>query len=133
MEKKIGVISCSGEECFAGTATRLATRKVLESLKSDESVTICLPLFLAGGEEERSFAKEYPTISVDGCNKLCAKRGTEKYSGEVSGCILATDIIDEELAFSKDISLRDLKEKHYEAIDKLAEAIVIEFDKILQE
>ncbi|MGL6104657.1 putative zinc-binding protein [Romboutsia sp.] len=130
MENKIGIISCSGEECFAGTATRLATRKVLETYKSEESVTICLPLFLAGGEEERSFAKEYPTISVDGCNKFCAKRGTEKYSGEVSGCVLATDIIDENLAFSKDISLRDLKDEHYKAIDKLAQAIVSEFDNV---
>ncbi|MDI2882322.1 putative zinc-binding protein [Clostridioides difficile] len=125
MENKIGIISCSGEECFGGTATRIATRKILETIKSDESVTICLPLFLAGGEEERNFAKEYPTISVDGCNKLCAKRGTEKHSGYVSGSIVASDIIGEDLALSNVTSLRDLKEEHNKAIDDL----VIEIDK----
>jgi hypothetical protein len=33
-----------------GTITRLAALKVLESLRPEETVTICLPLFLAGGE-----------------------------------------------------------------------------------
>lgn len=132
MEVKIGVISCSGEECFGGTATRLATRKILETIKTDESVTICLPLFLAGGEEERNFAKEYPTISVDGCNKLCAKRGTEKHSGDVNGYIIASDIIGEELAFSNITSLRDLKEEHNEAIDSLVIEIEKEINRILK-
>lgn len=132
METKIGVISCSGEKCFGGTATRLATRKILETIKSDESVTICLPLFLAGGEEERNFAKEYPTISVDGCNKLCAKRGTEKHSGDVNGYIIASDVIGEDLALSSITSLRDLKEEHHEAIDNLVIEIEKEIDKVLK-
>lgn len=130
MDKKIGVISCSGEECFAGTAARLATRKMMEVLKPDETVTICLPLFLAGGEEERSFAKEYPTIAVDGCDKCCAKRGTEAHSGKVNANIIVAQIIGEELALSKVVSLRDLTQEHYKAIDKLAEVINKEFEKI---
>lgn len=129
MDKKIGVISCSGEECFGGTATRLATRKMMEVLKPDETVTICLPLFLAGGEEERSFAKEYPTIAVDGCSKCCAKRGTETHSGDVNSNIIVSDVIGEELALSRVVSLRDLTEEHYKAIDKLAEVINEEFEK----
>ena len=130
MDKKIGVISCSGEECFGGSAARLATRKMMEILKPDETVTICLPLFLAGGEDERSFAREYPTIAVDGCNKCCAKRGTETHSGKVNASIIVSDIIGEELALSKVVSLRDLSEEHYKAIDKLAEVINEEFEKI---
>ncbi|WP_434798369.1 putative zinc-binding protein [Terrisporobacter vanillatitrophus] len=130
MDKKIGVISCSGEECFGGTVARLATRKMMEVLKPDETVTICLPLFLAGGEEERSFAKEYPTIAVDGCDKCCAKRGTQVHSGEVNANIIVSQVIGEELALSEVVSLRDLTDEHYKAIDKLAEVINEEFEKI---
>jgi len=36
-----------------GTVTRLAALKVLEELRPSETVTICLPLFLAGGEGPR--------------------------------------------------------------------------------
>src|SRR5512143_2224180 len=99
-ELKIGVISCSGEECLGGTISRLATRKVLEELKWVETVTLCLPLYLAGGKEERNFAKVYPTISVDGCDKLCAKRSTEKFSGKISGSVDVSKIIGNENALN---------------------------------
>ena len=78
---KVGIISCSGEEIPEGTVARQAVRRVLEALRPQQTVTLCLPLFLAGEEGERRFAREHPTITVDGCSKLCAKRGTEKYSG----------------------------------------------------
>jgi len=91
-EKKIGIISCSGEACVEGTISRVATRQVLEKLRPEKTVTICLPLFLAGGKEERAFAKHYPTITVDGCEKLCAKTATERYSGKPASSIVITDL-----------------------------------------
>ena len=91
-EKKVGIVSCSGEACAEGTISRVATRLVLEKLRPEETVTICLPLFLAGGKEERAFAKCYPTITVDGCEKLCAKTATERYSGKPASSIVITDL-----------------------------------------
>jgi hypothetical protein len=49
-QKKVGIVACSGEELAEGTVTRLAALKVLEQLRPKDTVTICLPLFLAGGE-----------------------------------------------------------------------------------
>jgi uncharacterized metal-binding protein len=80
--KKVGLVSCSGEEMAEGTVTRLATLKVLDSLRPGKTVTICLPLFLAGGEGDRAFARFHPTIAIDGCEKRCAARGTERYSSK---------------------------------------------------
>ena len=40
------------------------------------------PLFLAGETQEHGFAKEHPTIAVDGCGKLCAMKAIAKYSKE---------------------------------------------------
>ncbi len=79
IKPKVGVVSCSGECCSLGTLSRIATRLTLEE-KYDQTVTICLPLFLAGETTEHSFAKEHPTISVDGCGKLCAMKAITKYS-----------------------------------------------------
>ena len=79
-QRKVGIVACSGEELPGGTVTRLAALKVLEQLRPAQTVTICLPLFLAGGEGDRAFAKFYPTIAVDGCEKRCAARATELYS-----------------------------------------------------
>jgi uncharacterized metal-binding protein len=90
---KVGIIACSGEEIPAGTISRLATRRVLELLRPQSTVTLCLPLFLAGEEQERRFAQQHPTITVDGCDKLCAKRGTEQYSGQVAASLVVTEIL----------------------------------------
>jgi len=109
---KIGVVSCSGEDCLGGTISRLATRKMLDEIRPDETVTICLPLFLAGGVEERGFAEKFPTISVDGCSKACAKRATEKYSGKVSVAIDLSDIIGKEVAATGALSTRKLTDEH---------------------
>ena len=130
-ELKVGILSCSGEECLGGTISRLATRKVLEELKMVETVTLCLPLYLAGGTEERNFAKVFPAISVDGCDKLCAKRSTEKYSGKINGSIDVSTIIGKENALNSTIIRnKDLKEEHLQMVDKVAGEIVKAISKI---
>ena len=95
-QKKVGIVACSGEEIAEGTVTRLAALKVLEELRPDDTVTICLPLFLAGGHGERAFARFYPTIAIDGCDLRCAARATEEYSGKPAASIVVTDIIAEQ-------------------------------------
>ncbi|MCX6272997.1 MAG: putative zinc-binding protein [Bacteroidetes bacterium] len=124
-ELKVGVLSCSGEECLGGTISRLATRQVLEELKMVTTVTLCLPLYLAGGQEERNFAKVFPTISVDGCDKLCAKRSTEKYSGKITGFIDVSKIIGKENALNtKIVRNKDLTDEHLQMVDDVASEIV---------
>lgn len=130
-EQKIGIVSCSGEDCLGGTISRLATRKMLEK-RPDGSVTICLPLYLAGGEEERSFAENYPTIAVDGCSKCCAKRATEKYSGKVTSAIDVSEIIGKETAESGSLSTKELTDAHREMVDKVASDIETKINDILK-
>ena len=92
-QKKVGIVACSGEEIAEGTVTRLAALKVLDQLRPKDTVTICLPLFLAGGEGDRAFARFYPTIAVDGCELRCAARNRDVFEqasrqlgGERPGC-----------------------------------------------
>jgi hypothetical protein len=92
-KKKVGIIACSGEELPEGTVTRLAALKVLEQLRPANTVTICLPLFLAGGEGDRAFARFYPTVAVDGCDKRCAARATEMYSGKPAAGVVVSDLL----------------------------------------
>jgi hypothetical protein len=91
-KKKVGLVACSGEEIAEGTVTRLAALRVLEQLRPGDTVTICLPLFLAGGEGDRAFARFYPTIAVDGCGERCAARATERYSGKPAAGVVVTEL-----------------------------------------
>lgn len=127
---KVGIISCSGEALPGGTISRLAARRVLELLRPDRTVTLCLPLFLAGNGGERNFARTHPTITIDGCEKQCAKWGTEKHSGPVSASLVVPDIlqggIDGCHCSSRALTLEDT-----EAVWAVAERIAIEVDTVL--
>lgn len=131
IENKIGVISCSGEECLGGTISRLAVRKMMEELKPGMVSTLCLPLFIAGDGGEREFAEKYPTIAVDGCSKCCAKRAIEKYSNAVAGSVDVAEIIGEAKALEKPLSTRNLIDEHMEYVKQTADKTSQIFDEIV--
>jgi uncharacterized metal-binding protein len=130
-EKKVGIISCSGEECVEGTISRVATRLALGKLRPNQTVTICLPLFLAGGREEREFTRDYPTITVDGCNKTCAKIATERYSGKPASSIVVTDVL-KNWHCSKLSSRRKLNDETLAVTGQVARRIAEEVDEVLR-
>lgn len=130
---RVGVLSCSGEEFLGGTIARLATRKVMEELRPGKVVTLCLPLYIAGGDEEREFAKNYPVIAIDGCGKSCAQKATIKYSGEIRDTLILSEFLGEDVVLSNVVSARDLKEEHYLIVEKVAGEICRRIDLILGE
>ena len=93
-QRKVGLIACSGEDLPEGTVSRRAALLVLERLRPSATVTLCLPLFLAGEERERAFARFYPTIAIDGCEKRCAARATEMYSARPAASLVVSDLAD---------------------------------------
>jgi hypothetical protein len=129
-KKKVGIVACSGEELPEGTVTRLAALKVLEQLRPADTVTICLPLFLAGGEGDRAFAKFYPTIAVDGCEQRCAARATEKYSNKPAGGIVVTELVAER-GLDQPAGLRQLDKAGLESVDAAAQSIAAQVDELL--
>ena len=119
--RKVGLISCSGEDLSEGTISRVATRRILE--QSDDTVTICLPLFLAGGQDERDFAKENPCITVDGCQKKCAAVGVKKYGGVIPrSSIVISDIV-ETFKFPKPTSKSKILSQDEEVVRKTMKII----------
>jgi len=129
MTKKVGIVSCSGEDLPGGTISRLASRKVLDELKPGESVTICLPLFIAGGEEERSFAQQFPTITVDGCEKRCAQKSTEALSGKPGKSLLIPEILNKR-GLAAPTRRRNLGPEEREAVQAVAEEIARAVDEL---
>ncbi|MFN2138608.1 MAG: putative zinc-binding protein [Candidatus Promineifilaceae bacterium] len=129
-QKKVGIVACSGEELAEGTVTRLAALKVLEELRPEDTVTICLPLFLAGGEGDRAFARFYPTIAVDGCELKCAARATEEYSSKPAASVVVTEVI-KECGIGEVRGLRRLNEAGKQAVDETAAQVAGLVDVLL--
>jgi uncharacterized metal-binding protein len=129
-KKKVGIVACSGEELPEGTVTRLAALKVLEKLRPADTVTICLPLFLAGGEGDRAFAKFYPTIAVDGCELRCAARATEMYSSKPAASVMVRDLINEN-SLDQPQGRRRLDAAGLQAVEVTAKRIADTVDELL--
>lgn len=131
-QRKVGIVACSGEELAEGTVTRLAALRVLEHLRPRETVTICLPLFLAGGEGDRAFARFYPTIAVDGCDKRCAARATEQYSGKPAASVVVSDLVSQ-AGLGRPEGARRLNESGRQAVVVTAERVAGLADELLGE
>ena len=130
LERKVGIVSCSGEELPEGTVARLAALKVLNELRPRDTVTICLPLFLAGGAGDRAFAKLHPTIAVDGCDLRCAARGTEKYSGKPAASLVVNDLL-AECGLERPEGRRRLNTAGQKAVDATAQRLAALVDQAL--
>ena len=129
-ERKVGIVSCSGEELAEGTVARLAALKVLHESRPGKTVTICLPLFLAGGEGDRAFARFHPTITIDGCHLRCAARGTEMYSGKPAASIVISDLVAEH-GLDEIEGRRQLNAAGKQAVEVAAQRLTELVDEIL--
>ena len=131
VKPKIGLISCSGEGLSEGMISREATRRILE--QRDDVVTICLPLFLAGGQEERDFAKNNPCITIDGCDKICAAKGVEMY-GKVDpkSSIVISEIV-EKGKHSRPKSKSRIESEDQKLVQETMRIINREVDRVKEE
>lgn len=129
-EKKAGIVACSGEEMPEGFVSRLAALQVLEERRPGQTVTICLPLFLAGGEGDRAFARFYPTITIDGCDQRCAARATELYSHRPAASFVVSDFVQTH-GLPAPRGLRRLDADDQQVVTALATAVADKVDELL--
>ena len=129
---KVGIVPCSGEALPAGTVCRLACRRVLDKLRPSQTVAICLPLFIAGGEEERGFAARHPTITVDGCEQRCAAKATGLFSGQPVRALLIPEILEKQ-GRPMPTRLRGFTAGEEAAVQAVADAIAQAVDEIRQQ
>lgn len=135
MRKKIGIIACSGEDLVGGTLTRAAARIVVEELRPKNTIILCQPLFNAGGlerhggKEERDFAKNHPTITVEGCEEECSRIAVDRYSGTPTATINVKPFMEKYPELVPD-SPRRLGEKGLKLARTIAEGIAQKVDEL---
>ncbi len=137
MKKKVGIIACSGEKLVGGTLSRAAARIVVEKLRPNNTIILCQPLFMAGGlerhggQQERDFAKNNPTITIEGCEEECAKIAVDKYSGKPAATIYIQEIAGTHPEL-KPKSREDLGEDGMKLAEIIAEEIAKKVDELFQ-
>jgi uncharacterized metal-binding protein len=116
--RKVVIVPCSGIGKSLGTVGRVATYKVIERMKPEETRTVCLALLTMGDDDALKLVRENPCIAVDGCPAQCSKKNIEASKGKLVHNIVVTDVLRKNRALKPDgvIALNDQG-------DKLAEII----------
>lgn len=78
------VVPCSGIGKVHGLISREAVYRVTDSLMPGQADTVCLALLVTGDAETRQKIQSRPSITVDGCPKLCARKNVELSGGKVA-------------------------------------------------
>lgn len=95
MKKQVIIIPCSGIGKSLGTVGRVATYKVTDHLRPEETRTACLPLLTVGDAQTVQLVKENPCIAIDGCPAQCSKKNIEASEGKLSYHITVTNALRE--------------------------------------
>lgn len=130
--KKVGIISCNGEEYAGGAIARLATRRVLESIRPGITVTLCSPLFFSWEEEARAFLEAYSVITVDGCPKRCTMRVRQMLTRKKVKSVVVSDLIGAELALKQPFTQRDFGPEWQAAAEKVTVLLTATIDSIFE-
>lgn len=132
--QKVGIVACSGEEFTTGTVTRVAARLVVEKLRPGETTVTCLPLLISGGEEEKSFVRNFPMITIDGCAIECSAKAVEKCGGKPRFNVSVEEIAKKNPELNLDDStVEELGPNGLKLASIVAEEVAKKVDEIINE
>lgn len=88
---KVAVVACAGMDKPLGSVARASVFKVIEELRPEKTVLVCLPPLLAGVGSYIELIRNLPVVTVDGCAERCATKLIVKNGGRLRGRILIPD------------------------------------------
>ncbi len=83
--EKVAIVACAGMDKSLGSVARACAFKVVEDLKPEDSVLVCIPPLVAGVKPHSEWIKKYPVITIDGCPERCATKIVAKNGGKIRG------------------------------------------------
>ena len=81
---KVAVLSCSGIGKVFGALARETMCELVERVRPDTAVTVCLSLLVINDPEAKRLVTANPVIAIDGCPKECAKKSIESQGVKVA-------------------------------------------------
>jgi len=76
-KKKVVVLACSGIGKVYGTIARETVYELMERVRPDVVVTICLPLLMIDDPDAKKLVSDNPVVTIDGCPKCCSQKNLE--------------------------------------------------------
>jgi uncharacterized metal-binding protein len=129
-KKKVAIVACTGMCKSLGTVTRQVAYKVVEELRPDKTVLICIPSLAANVGEYKKYLRDYPSIILDGCVERCAAKIVSKNSGSIKGRLFLPQL--EKKYGLKPASRTEIGSEGEQLVTKIAEEVATMVDRLLQ-
>ena len=126
---KVAIISCAGMDKALGSVARACALKVVERLRPNETVLICIPPLVADVKPYSELIKKYPVILIDGCAERCATKIATKNGAKMRGRVFIPQSVQK--YGLKPNTASDIGPEGEELAEKIAEEIAVQIDKLL--
>ncbi|MBS7247913.1 MAG: putative zinc-binding protein [Candidatus Jordarchaeales archaeon] len=132
MDKKVVVLPCSGVGKTYGSIAREAAYRVIEELRPDVTLTVCLPKLIVDDVGARRLVRDNACIVINGCPSKCASFAVESAGGKPAVVFEVTKLLREYRNLKPDrSSVIELDEKGRKLAEVIAEKVSGEVDRIL--
>ena len=84
-ETKVAIIACAGMDKALGSVAQACAFKIVEKLRPDKTVLICIPPLVADVRPHSELIKKNPVITIDGCAERCATKIAVKSGAKIKG------------------------------------------------
>jgi len=129
-EKKVAIVACTGMGKSLGTVARQVAYKVVEDLRPDKTVLICIPSLAANVGDYKNYLKDYPSIILDGCVERCATKIISEHKGSIKGKLFLPQLLKK--YGLKPASRTEIGPEGEQLVTKIAEEVATMVDKLLQ-
>ncbi len=127
-DKKVAIVACTGMGKALGTVARQVAYKVVDELRPEKTVLICIPSMSAGVGEHKNLLQRYPSIILDGCVERCATKIISKNKGIMRAKVFMPQMIAK--YGLKPQSRTDLGEDGEKLVSKIAEEVAAMVDQL---
>jgi uncharacterized metal-binding protein len=127
-DKKVAIVACTGMGKALGTVGRQVAYKVVDELRPEKTVLICIPSLTAGVGEYKILLQKYPSIILDGCVERCATKIISRNHGMMRAKVFLPQMIAKHGL--KPQSRTDLGDEGEKLVAKIADEVAALVDQL---
>lgn len=128
-EGKIAIVTCAGMDKPLGSVARASAFKIVEKMRPNETVLVCIPPLIADVKPHSELIKKTSVITIDGCAERCATKIAAKSGAKIRGRILVPQSVQKYNL--KPNTASDIGQEGEKLAEKIAEETALMIDKIL--
>lgn len=131
MSARVAVVPCSGIGKSLGSVTREAAYELCEDLCPDRADLVALSKLVLGDEQARERVRRNPTVTIDGCPKMCAATLVRHSGGSIAREVAVFEVF-RRYKDLKPEGIAELNEQGKQLARSLAQEIAADIDALVE-